>query len=186
MANSARQRLWDVAMDQHGYVTLADAAVLGISQPTVFMLAQRGTLERAARGVYRFPDFPATAAAPYAEAVLWTGQTGAYLSHDTALALHELGDINPGRIHVTVPKGCRLRRAGGDLYVVHQEDLCEDQIGWWERIPIATPETAIGQGIDSGIPSYLLTQALGMAARRGAIMADGVARLRGQLEARNS
>jgi predicted transcriptional regulator of viral defense system len=150
------------------------------------MLARRGTVERAARRVYRLADFPATPAAPYLEAVLWTGQTGACLSHDTALALHELSDINPGRIHVTVPRDRRLRRAGGDLYVVHQEDLREDQIGWWERIPIVTAETAIGQGIDSGMPSYLLTQALGIGARRGAITTDRLAGLQAQLEARNS
>lgn len=181
----ARRELWAVGVDQHGYITLDDAERLGISQPTVAMLARRGTLEHLARGVYRFADFPTSAAGPYLEAVLWTGQPRACLSHDTALALHELCDINPGRIHVTVPKGRRLRRAGGDLYVVHRQDLDDEQIGWWERVRIVTVGTAIAQGIDSGVPTYLVTQALDTAARRGAVLSGDLDRLNAALEARN-
>ena len=103
----ARRQLWEVAVDQHGYFTLDDAQKLGISQPTVAMLAHRGTLEHLARGVYRFVDLPASPASPNLAVVLWTGQPRACLSHDTAL--NELCDINPGRIHVTVPKGRRIR-----------------------------------------------------------------------------
>ena len=181
----ARRELWEVAVDQHGYFTLDDAQKLGISQPTVAMLAHRGTLEHLARGVYRFVDFPTSPAGPYLEAVLWTGQLRACLSHDTALALHELCDINPGRIHLTVPKGRRLRRAGGDLYVVHQQDLDDEQIGWWERVPIVTIGMAIEQCIDTGVPTYLIKQALDSASRRGAVRPGDLDRLNATLQARN-
>jgi predicted transcriptional regulator of viral defense system len=181
----ARRELWDVGVDQHGYITLDDAERLGISQPTVAMLAHRGTLEHLARGVYRFVDFPTSPAGPYLEAVLWTGQSQACLSHDTALALHELCDINPGRIHVTVPKGRRLRRAGGNLYVVHQQELDDEQIGWWERVRIVTVGMAIEQCIDSGVPTYLVKQALETAARRGAVRSGDLDRLSATLGARN-
>ena len=181
----ARRQLWEVAVDQHGYITLDDAQKLGISQPTVAMLAHRGTLEHLARGVYRFAHFPTPPAGPYLEAVLWTGQPRACLSHDTALALHELCDINPGRIQVTIPKGRRIRRAGGNLYVVHQQDLDDEQIGWWERVPIVTVGMAIEQCIDSGVPTYLIKQALETAARRGAVRPGDLDRLNATLQARN-
>ena len=181
----ARRQLWEVAVDQHGYITLDDAQKLGISQPTVAMLAHRGTLEHLARGVYRFAHFPTSPAGPYLEAVLWTGQPRACLSHDTALALHELCDINPGRIQVTIPKGRRIRRAGGNLYVVHQQDLDDEQIGWWERVPIVTIGMAIEQCIDTGVPTYLIKQALDTAARRGAVRPGDLDRLNATLQVRN-
>ena len=92
---------------------LDDAERLGISQPTVGMLAHRGTLEHLARGVCRFVDLPVSPASPNLAVVLWTGQPRACPSHDTAL--NELCDINPGRIHVTVPKGRRIRCKSGRL-----------------------------------------------------------------------
>lgn len=113
----------------HGYVTLRNADDLAIDGYAVRMLAARGQLERVAHGVYRFPQFPAGEYDPYMLAVLWTGDAGACLSHDTALASYEVCDINPDRIHVTLPKGRRIRRRGGELYVVHHEDLAAEQIG---------------------------------------------------------
>ncbi len=185
MRTLARRELWDVGVDQHGYITLRDAQRLGISQPTVSMLAQRGSLENVARGVYRFTDFPTSPAGTYLEAVLWTGQPRACLSHDTALALHDLCDINPGRIQITVPKDSRLRRAGGELYEVHHQDLQDEQIGWWERVPIVTVRTAIEQCIDTGVPTYLMKQALDSAQGRGAINVGEHARLHNALADRN-
>ena len=111
LVSCLRGAVWDVAVDQHGYITLDDAERLGISQPTVGMLAHRGTLEHLARGVCRFVDLPVSPASPNLAVVLWTGQPRACLSHDTAL--NELCDINPGRIHVTVPKGRRIRCKSG-------------------------------------------------------------------------
>jgi Transcriptional regulator, AbiEi antitoxin len=83
---TTREQLWEVALDQYGYVTQGDARDLGIDRVAVDMLSTRGQLERVAHGVYRFPHFPVTAYDPYMLAVLWTGARAACLSHDTALA----------------------------------------------------------------------------------------------------
>jgi len=50
MKTLARRELWDAGADQHGYITLRDAQRLGISQPTVAMLAKRGSLVNLAPG----------------------------------------------------------------------------------------------------------------------------------------
>src|SRR5665647_315963 len=89
---TARARLWDVALDQYGYVTLQDAAELGIEDDTVRKLRARKELDRPAHGVYRFPQLPVTAYDPYMLAVLWTGEPAACLSHDSALAAYEVCD----------------------------------------------------------------------------------------------
>jgi predicted transcriptional regulator of viral defense system len=181
----ARKRLWDVAVDQYGYVTLRDADSLAIDGYAVRMLAARGQLERVAHGVYRFPQFPAGEYDPYMLAVLWTGTTGACLSHDTALACYEVCDINPDRIHLTLPTSRRIRRRGGELYVVHHEDLATDQTGWWQQIPTVTLPTAIAQCITSGVPGYLVRQALTAARNRGALTPAAVDDLSQKLEARD-
>lgn len=163
----ARDALWEVAAAQHGYVTARQAAQLGVSNMALVMLQRRGMVERAARGVYRFPKFPVSQYDPQMLAVLWTGVEQACLSHETALDAYGISDVNPSAIHVTVPKRRRVRRAGGDGYVLHHEDLAPEQIGWWEEIPTVTPATAVAQCIDSGTPTYLLRQALERGHRDG-------------------
>lgn len=156
----ARDELWDVATAQHGFVTAQQAADLGISRPALQMLVHRETLTRVAHGVYRFPQYPVGQYEQYMLAVLWTRAPEACLSHETALDAYEISDINPNRIHVTVAKHRRLRRAGGEDYEIHHEDLAPEQIGWWQEIPTVTPATAIAQCLADGTPTYLLRQAI--------------------------
>ncbi|MDR1184355.1 MAG: type IV toxin-antitoxin system AbiEi family antitoxin domain-containing protein [Coriobacteriales bacterium] len=160
MKTLARTTLWDTAIDQHGYVTAAQARDVGISQATVTMLVQRGKLERAGWGLYRFPEIPVTQYDQYALAVLWTGVPEATLSHETALDCYAISDINPNLIHITVNPARRIRRSGGEEYVVHYETLSHEQVGWWEQIPIVKPVVAVEQCIDYGTPTYLLVQAI--------------------------
>ena len=156
----ARTVLWDTAAAQHGFVTASQARELGVSDMAVQMLVRRGTLERRARGVYRFPLFPVSQYDPFMLAVLWTQADEACLSHETALDAYEISDLNPNVIHVTVAKHRRLRRVGGDGYAVHHEDLASKQVGWWQEIPTVKAPTAIAQCIAHGTPTYLLRQAL--------------------------
>jgi predicted transcriptional regulator of viral defense system len=147
--------------------TVADIDDLGIDRTAVRMMTRRGKVDHVAHGVYRFPEIPATEFDPYQLAVFWTGAPEACLSHDTALAGYDVCDINPGRIHVTVGAARRLRRRGGEQYVVHYENLDAGEVGWWNEIRTATLPTAIGQCIASGVPAYLLRQAIGTGHDRG-------------------
>lgn len=156
----ARNELWDIATTQRGFVTAQQAAEAGIGKQALQMLVHRGTLERVAHGVYRFPQHPVGEFDQLALAVLWTRVPEAAVSHETALDAYGISDVNPNRIHLTVGKHRRFRRTGGEDYVVHYEDLDADQIGWWQEIPTVTAATAIGQCIVYGTPTYLLRQAI--------------------------
>ena len=68
------------------------------------------------------PAIPVTGLDQYMEATLWP-RGGAVLSHDTALDLHELCDVNPAKVHVTVPVAARIRRQAPPAYAVHVRDL---------------------------------------------------------------
>jgi predicted transcriptional regulator of viral defense system len=41
------------------------------------------------------------------------------LSHDTALLIYGISDLNPSRVHLTVPKSVRLRRARPEWITIH-------------------------------------------------------------------
>lgn len=156
----ARDELWNIADIQHGFVTAQQATEAGVSKQALQMLVYRGTLDRVAHGVYRFPKYPISEHDQKMLAVLWTRVPEAALSHETALDLYGISDVNLSRIHVTVSKRRRLRREGGEEYVVHYEDLNSGQIGWREEIPTVKPATAIAQCIEFGTPTYLLRQAI--------------------------
>jgi len=154
------EQLREIALDQHGFVTAAQAVADGVPRTELPRLAARGRLERVAHGVYRVPQVPATAHDNWALAVLWTGVPEACLSHETALAAWDVSDINPDRIHLTVGARRRLRRAGGESYMIHQRDLDPQLRTHWDAIPITTLPTTIADCIAYGTPTYLIRQAL--------------------------
>lgn len=162
------ERALELATDQHGFITFADLRELGEDPVRLRQWAQRGSVERVGHGIYRFRQIPVTPLTPYALATLWPAQRGV-LSHDTALELHELCDINPEQIHVTIPPAHRYRprRRGGERYVVHHEALGEEQLTWHEGLRIVTPAVAIRQGLEVGVPTHLLRQAISTARQRG-------------------
>ena len=146
-------------------------------------LAARGKLERVSYGVYRFPEWPLSANDALMEAVLWTRDRRAALSHDTALALYELSDINPDKTHVTVaPKSRALQRKRvPGAYAIHYQLLTDAQIGWWERIPTVTPAAAIDQCIEARVRPDLVLQAISNAGRLGRITPEAAEQLETKL-----
>jgi predicted transcriptional regulator of viral defense system len=109
----------------------------------------------------------------------------AALSHETALDAYAISDVNPNRIHLTVGKNRRLRRAEPGDYIIHYEDLAEAEVGWWQEIPTVTAPTAIRQCIAFGTPTYLLRQALERGHVQGYITTADRDDLTARLEARH-
>lgn len=180
------ERLRELALDQHGFVTTAQAMEEGVSYAELSTMVARGRIERAAHGVYRIPQVAETEYDPYQLAVLWTGAAEACLSHDTALEVWGITNINPDRIHLSLEAHRRLRRAGGERYVVHREYLSPQQVTWWQGIRTVTVPTAISQGIASGVPTYLIRQALERAGRTSLLPTEDRERLSVALEVRDA
>ncbi|WP_347346692.1 type IV toxin-antitoxin system AbiEi family antitoxin domain-containing protein [Microbacterium sp.] len=177
-----RKDLWDIALDQYGYVTERNARNMGAAPGELARLARRDKLERVGHGIYRFSELPATERDEYMLAVLWANTPDAALSHDTALAVYELCEINPDRIHITVPKGHRVSKRGGDTYVLHRARLAEADLSWWQGIRTVTEKTAIQQGIDTGVPVHLIRAAIDTARERGRITVAEATDLTAQIE----
>ena len=161
--------LLEFATDQYGYVSTDDARELGVSPRRLKLMAERGSLSRVARGLYRFPPgvVPITPLDQYIEATLWPGGRGV-LSHDTALAVYELSDVNPSKVHVTVPRAYRIRRKEMPaVFVIHHADLPDEDVTRYEGIPIVTPQRAIRDAHAAHLGPALIGQAIDDGQRRG-------------------
>jgi len=181
----SRDSLLDLAEAQNGLVTRQQAiAELGIDPTAIDALIARGRLERVARGIYRYPRVPGVEYEGYQVALLRTGDADAVLSHETALAIYEISDVNPSRYHVSVPRAHRIRRSDNDRYVIHVQRLPALQVTWWQQMPIVTPAAAIEQCLEYGTPTYLLRQALDRGARTGAVPRSELTRLTEALDRR--
>lgn len=144
-------------------------------------MARRGALERRATAVYRLPLTPPGPMDAYMEAVLWPQGVRGVLSHETALDLYELGDVNPAKIHVTLPPGHRIRRAVPPLYRFHHEALTPGDVALLEGIPIVTPARAIRQAAAEHLGDALLGQAIDEGERNGRLTRREAAGLRNEL-----
>lgn len=178
------ERLREVAVDQHGLVTSAQAAESGVSLASLSMMVRRGRLKKVARGLYRVPQVPVTPYDSFMQAVLWTGFPEACLSHDSALDAWEISDINPDKIHLTVAARRRITRQIPHSYDIHRQDLLPEQVTWWEGIPTVTAATAIRQCLASGVPTYLIRQAIERSAPTGIVPAYERQALNQLMEAR--
>lgn len=168
--------LLDRAQEQYGYLTPDDAREIGANPAQLRAMVSRKTLEHIDRGLFRMPTVPPTALDSYMHAVLWTGRKGV-LSHATALDLHELCDVNPNAIHLTVPKGYRTTREAPPTYELHWADLDDREMTWHEGLPIVNAERAILGGIEQALGWNLLDQAIETARARGLITREAVNRL---------
>ncbi len=160
--------LYEIAEDNYGFLTVNAARQAGIRPQRLAEMARRGSLRREGLGLYRLDPFPAHELDSYRKATLWPYGIEGVLSHETALDLYELSDVNPAKIHITVPKRYRLRRREAPpSYRFHHEDLDERDVTRHEGLPIVTPAKAIRQCHETHLRRDLLRQALEDAKQHG-------------------
>jgi predicted transcriptional regulator of viral defense system len=169
--------LHEHAVDQHGYITTRDAERLGVNPQRLHIMAQRDVVTPVSRGVFRFPGVPAGSLDQYAEATLWPLEVQGVLSHATALDLHELCDINPTRIDITVPRRFRTTRKVPRVLRLHREDLPPQDVTWHEGLPIVNVPRAILGAIEQRAGWHLIEQAIDTARRTGRLTAKQAAEL---------
>jgi predicted transcriptional regulator of viral defense system len=159
------ERLLEVAAVQRGFVTTRDAETLGIAPVELRKLAHRGRLTHEAHGLYRLAAYPHREHDELMRAALWPNSRGV-ISHQTALGLWGLADVNPARIDVIVPAPYRPRRAGGEPYRVWVRDLDDAAIEYVDDIPVVTPERAIVDAAAAGLQLRFIEQAIRTARER--------------------
>jgi len=115
--------LYAIAEGQAGFFVAEQAASAGYSRQLLAHHARGGRYRRIRRGLYRLVHFPPSEYEDYV--ALWLVlERAAVYSHETALALYGISDVNPRRTDVTLPstwKGRRLRIPDG--IVLHYDEL---------------------------------------------------------------
>jgi predicted transcriptional regulator of viral defense system len=168
--------LFGIASDQYGYVTPHDATSIGAQDRVLVDMERHGHLHRVSRGLYRFRSFPPSPRNELMAATLWPNRLGV-ISHDSALDLWDLCDVNPAKIHVTVPKTARVRRQVPPAYAVHIRSLGDSDITNVDGIPVVTPLQAILDGIERHLDDRLIRQAIDGAQQRGLLVDNDLSRI---------
>ena len=65
------------------------------------------------------------------------------LSHETALLLYGISDVNPSRVNLTVPTSARLRRKCPEWVAIHKANLSLEELGEHEGLPVTTVSRSI-------------------------------------------
>jgi predicted transcriptional regulator of viral defense system len=167
MPGKTYELVYEIALDQFGYFTAAQALEAGATRQSLEMMAKRDKVERVSHGVYRVNAIPVTRFDPYMEATLWPGRQRGILSHETVLELNGISDVNPEKIHVTVPKQFRTHRAVPSIYVLHHADLDAREVSSFEGISTTTVMRAIEDCHRTHLGQALLEQAIADGFKRG-------------------
>jgi predicted transcriptional regulator of viral defense system len=168
MQSTTYDRLYQIAEPQAGYFTTAQAGAVGVDRNRLSDYAAAGRLERVRHGIYRLVSFPRVPHEDLFVAWLATGPDSV-ISHDSALAIYELSDALPARIHVTVPRTASRRRPGVRL---HTGRIAPDEITHYGALRMTTVARTIADVASDGLADDLVIQAVQEAVSRGLALAE--------------
>ena len=170
----ASQRLFDLAQQQQGFFTTKQAKAAGFAENTHPYHVQAGNWIREHRGIYRLAQFPLS---DRPDLILWSlwsrnrkEEIEGVFSHQTALSLHELSDLNPAKLHMTVPTHFRRNSDIPGIVVLHQADLPTSDVQIGPGYKYTRPLRTILDLVDAGaVERTFIRQALRQAVDRGLI-----------------
>jgi predicted transcriptional regulator of viral defense system len=170
----AARRLYETAQSQQGFFTTKQATRAGFAEKTHAYHVKVRNWIREHRGIYRLADFPTADRPDLTLWYLWSQNRqevpeGTY-SHDTALSLHELSDIMPSKLHMTVPKHFRRNSRIPEVLILHRADLAEGDLQEMQGVRVTRPLRTILDLLQAGqVDRNLIRQAIDEAMRRGLI-----------------
>jgi predicted transcriptional regulator of viral defense system len=177
MAQSHREasrRLFEIAEQQQGFFTTKQAKAAGFAENTHPYHVQVGNWIREHRGIYRLALFP-TADRP--DLVLWAlwsrnrnEEVEGVYSHQTALSLYDLSDVNPSKLHMTVPTDFRRNSDIPGILILHYADLSKNDVQTAQGFKFTRPLRTILDVIEAGtVERNFIRQAIRQAVDRGLI-----------------
>ena len=100
-------------------------------------------------------------------------------SHQTALSLYELSDLNPAKLHMTVPTHFRRNSEIPGILVLHFADLATEDVQSAQGFKYTRPLRSILDLIEAdSVERTFLRQALRQALHRGLITRSEAKRVR--------
>lgn len=168
------QRLYECASAQGGYFTTKQAQAAGYARSTHSYNAKAKNWVREHRGIYRLANYPYPDRPDLIEWSLWSsnrkGEPQGVYSHQTALSLYDLSDVNPAKIYMTVPASFRRSGPIPKVLVLHRAALQKEEIETMHGFKVTRPLRAIADLLESGAVSLdHMEQAVKQAFQRGLI-----------------
>ena len=173
-----RQSLYRLAAGQAGYFTAAQALGVGYSYQAQKHHVDHGNWRRVDRGVFRIPEWPSGVNDALVRWVLWSKHRGV-VSHDSAAAAHDLGVVNPSRVHLTVPPDFRKR---DEAVVLHPRVLPKADITVLDGAPLTTVLRTVLDIVESHVDEELIESVVGDALALGAVTGGQIERRLSELD----
>lgn len=187
VAKEAAKRLYEIVESQQGYFTAKQAKKAGYLEEAHVYHVKAGNWIRERRGIYRLAQFPPSDRPDLVLWYLWSRNREdvpqGVFSHQTALGIYELSDVNPSTLHMTVPKGFRRSVPIPKTLVLHFDDLPDTEVESMRGFRVTKPLRTIMDCLKDGSLSIdLVSQAFHEAMTRGLITKRDVERQVGKIK----
>lgn len=151
----AANKLFETAERQQGYFTYKQALAAGYYRRAAHFYAKTGEWLREKRGIYRLARFPI---ADRPDLVIWSlwsadrkGDPQGTYSHQTALSLYDITDVNPAKIHMTVPRSFRKGTSLPKILVLHKADIPRSDVSLFQGYQATSPARTIRDMLEAGV-----------------------------------
>jgi len=184
-SQKASEALFEIAERQQGYFTSKQAAKAGYLLGSQAHHVKAGNWVRVERGIYRLARFPQSSEEQLVIYALWSrnraGEPEGVYSHQTALSIHELSDVNPAKLHMTVPSAFRRSAKVPKILVLYRASLNEKDVEQRQGFAVTRPLRAVADLVTAeSVSRDIVEQALTEGRQRGLITIREMADLRRQ------
>ncbi len=151
-----RRRLFSLATQQGGYFTAAQAKDLGYSYQAQAHHVSAGNWHRVDRGLFRLAEWVPELHDDLRRWTVWS-KGRAVVSHETALSVHDAGELESGKVHLTVPPAFTMT---DDAVVLHRADLDGTDIVEHAGFRVTTPARSLVDVAAAGADEEQLARAI--------------------------
>jgi len=168
------QLLYEMAAAHDGYFTAKEAKAAGYDTNSHVYHVKAGNWSRELRSIYRLTNYPLPERPDLIQWYLWSqdrlGLAQGVYSHATALSLYELSDVNPAKLHMTVPPGFRRRTPIPAVLVLHVGKVQESEVRQMFGTAVTSPiRTLLDVINEESLASDILVQAVQEARQKGLV-----------------
>ncbi len=171
----SQNQLFEIADRQQGFFTAKQAEECNYKRSNFHLKLALGEWTQEERGVYRLARYPVTERPELVLWFLWSRNIedvpqGVW-SHETALDIHELSDVMPSKMHMTVPLNFRRRKKPPKLLRLHRNALEDSDIEERQGYKVTTPLRTIIDCVTAGtVADNFIGQAVQQALGRGLLL----------------
>ncbi len=177
------QRLYEIASSQGGYFTTKQAQSVGYAASTHSYNVKAGNWMREHRGIYRLANYPNP---DHPDMIIWSlwssnrkGEPQGVYSHQTALSIRDLSDLNPPKLHMSVPTGFRKNCKIPGVLVLHRGTFRKEEVEQRHGFRVCRPLRAIADLLkEQSVEMGHLQDAIHQAFQRGLLTRTEIDRSR--------